>query len=153
VVIAVTVPLLLLLTWIVTSTKQGKAMRATAQDQDAARLMGINVNRTISFTFLVGGALAGAAGLMYQQVVGTTQFNLGFQLGLIAFTSAVLGGIGNLTGAVLGGVLIGLIQGLNDGAPLGLGQQWSQSVVFTILIVLMVFRPSGLLGQTVGEKV
>jgi branched-chain amino acid transport system permease protein len=153
VVIAVTVPLLLLLTWIVTSTKQGKAMRATAQDQDAARLMGINVNRTISFTFMVGGALAGAAGLMYQQVVGTTQFNLGFQLGLIAFTSAVLGGIGNLTGAVLGGVLIGLIQGLNDGAPFGFGQQWSQSVVFTILIVLMVFRPSGLLGQTVGEKV
>jgi branched-chain amino acid transport system permease protein len=152
-VIAVTVPLLLLLTWIVTSTKQGKAMRATAQDQDAARLMGINVNRTISFTFLLGGALAGAAGLMYQQVVGTTRFDIGFQLGLIAFTAAVLGGIGNLTGAVLGGVLIGLIQGLNDGAPHGFGQQWSQSVVFAILIVLMVFRPSGLLGQTVGEKV
>jgi branched-chain amino acid transport system permease protein len=153
VVIAVTVPLLLVLTWIVTSTRQGKAMRATAQDQDAARLMGINVNRTISFTFLIGGALAGAAGLMYQQVIGTTAYNLGYQLGLIAFTSAVLGGIGNLTGAVLGGVLIGLIQGLNDGAPYGLGQAWSQSVVFTILILLMVFRPTGLLGHGPGEKV
>lgn len=153
--VVVTVPLLLVLTWIVTRTKQGKAMRATAQDQDAARLMGINVNRTISFTFLLGGALAGAAGLMYEQVVGTTNYNLGYQLGLIAFTSAVLGGIGNLTGAVLGGVLIGLIQGLNDGLPSGyaLGQQWSQTVVFTILILLMVFRPSGLLGQTAGEKV
>ena len=92
-------------------------MRATAQDQDAARLMGINVNRTISFTFALGGALAGAAGVMYEQTVGTTDYKLGQQLGLIAFTAAVLGGIGNLTGAVLGGLLIGLIQGLNDGLP------------------------------------
>ena len=101
--IGVTVPLLLLMTWIVTSTRQGKAMRATAQDQDAARLMGINVNRTISFTFALGGALAGAAGVLYLQSVGTTRVRPGFQLGLIAFTAAVLGGIGNLTGAVLGG--------------------------------------------------
>jgi branched-chain amino acid transport system permease protein len=153
IVLAVTTPLLLLLTWIVRSTRQGKAMRATAQDQDAARLMGINVNRTISFTFLIGGALAGAAGLMYEQVIGTTRFDLGYQLGLVAFTAAVLGGIGNLTGAVLGGVLIGLIQGLNDGAPYGLGQQWSQTVVFTILIVLLVLRPTGLLGHGSAEKV
>ena len=90
---------------------------------------------------------------MYQQVIGTTSYNLGYQLGLIAFTSAVLGGIGNLTGAVLGGLLIGLIQGLNDGLPLGLGQAWSQSVVFTILILLMVFKPAGLLGKQVTEKV
>src|SRR5262249_40006035 len=128
IVIAITVPVLLLLSWIVTSTRQGKAMRATAQDQDAARLMGINVNRTISFTFLIGGALAGVAGLLYQQVIATTNYNLGFQLGLIAFTAAVLGGIGNLTGAVLGGVLIGLIQGLNDGAAYGLGQRWIRPI-------------------------
>lgn len=153
IIFVVTIPILLLLTWLVTKTKQGRAMRATAQDQDAARLMGINVNRTISFTFGIGGALAGAAGLMYQQVIGTTAYNLGFQLGLIAFTSAVLGGIGNLTGAVLGGLLIGLIQGLNDGLTYGLGQQWSQSVVFTILILLMVFKPAGLLGKNVTEKV
>jgi len=151
VIIAVTAPLLLLMSWIVTKTKTGKAMRATAQDQDAARLMGVNVNRIISFTFALGGALAGAAGLMYQQTIGTTRYDLGFQLGLIAFTSAVLGGIGNLTGAVLGGLLIGLIQGLNDGV--GLGQQWSQSFVFTILILLMVFKPTGLLGHASGEKV
>jgi branched-chain amino acid transport system permease protein len=151
VVLAMAIPLLLLMSWIVTSTRTGKAMRAVAQDQDAARLMGINVNRIISFTFGLGGALAGAAGLMYQQVIGTTRYDLGFQFGLIAFTAAVLGGIGNLTGAVLGGVLIGLIKGLNDGV--GLGQQWSQTVVFTILILLMVFRPTGLLGQTVGERV
>lgn len=150
---AVTVPLLLLLTFIVSKTRQGKAMRATAQDQDAARLMGIDVNRTISFTFAIGGALAGAAGLLYVETIGTTSYNLGYQLGLIAFTSAVLGGIGNLTGAVLGAVLIGLIQGLNDGLPIGLGQQWSQTVVFSILIMLMVFRPAGILGKQVTEKV
>lgn len=148
-----TVPLLLLMSWVVTRTKQGKAMRATAQDQDAARLMGIDVNRTIAFTFAMGGALAGAAGLLYQQSIGTTNYNLGYQLGLIAFTSAVLGGIGNLTGAVLGGVLIGLIQGLNDGLSIGLGQRWSQTVVFTILIMLMVFKPAGLLGKQTTEKV
>ena len=152
IVLAVTVPLLLLMSFIVQRTRRGKAMRATAQDQDAARLMGINVNRTISFTFALGGALAGAAGLMYQQTVGTTAYNLGQQLGLIAFTAAVLGGIGNLTGAVLGGVLIGLIQGLNDGLPM-LGQRWSQTVVFTVLILLMVFKPEGILGRPTTEKV
>lgn len=153
IVASVTIALLILMTWVVTRTRAGRAMRATAQDQDAARLMGINVNRTISFTFALGGALAGAAGVMYQQTIGTTVFNLGFQMGLIAFTAAVLGGIGNLTGAVLGGVLIGLVQGLNDGLPYGLGQRWSQSVVFTVLILVMVFKPTGLLGQNVGEKV
>jgi branched-chain amino acid transport system permease protein len=152
IVLAVTVPLLLLMSYIVQRTRQGKAMRATAQDQDAARLMGINVNRTISFTFALGGALAGAAGLMYQQTVGTTAYNLGQQLGLIAFTAAVLGGIGNLTGAVIGGILIGLIQGLNDGLPM-LGQRWSQTVVFTVLILLMVFKPEGILGRPTTEKV
>jgi branched-chain amino acid transport system permease protein len=146
-------PLLLALNYLVTNTKQGKAMRATSQDRDASTLMGINVNKTIAFTFALGGAMAGAAGLLYQQSVGTTSYNLGFQLGLIAFTSAVLGGIGNLWGAVVGGLLIGLIQGLNDGLPYAFGQAWSQSVVFTILIIILVFKPAGLLGKSVTEKV
>jgi len=153
VVFAVTIPLLLLLSFIVQKTRQGKAMRATAQDQDAARLMGINVNRTISFTFALGGAMAGAAGLLFLETFGTTRYDAGFQLGLIAFTSAVLGGIGNLQGAVLGGILIGLIQGFNDGLPYGFGQKWSQTVVFTILILLMVFKPEGILGKPTIEKV
>jgi branched-chain amino acid transport system permease protein len=151
--LGITVPLLILLTFIVQKTRQGKAMRATAQDPDASRLMGINTNRTIAFTFALGGAMAGAAAIMYLQTNGTTRYDAGFQLGLIAFTAAVLGGVGNLTGAVLGGLLIGLIQGLNDGAPHGLGQEWSQSVVFTILILLMVFRPAGILGSQTMEKV
>jgi branched-chain amino acid transport system permease protein len=153
VVLGVTIPLLLMLSYIVQRTRQGKAMRATAQDQDAARLMGINVNRTISFTFGLGGAMAGAAGLLYLETFGTTRYDAGFQLGLIAFTAAVLGGIGNLQGAVLGGILIGLIQGFNDGLPYGFGQKWSQTVVFTILILLMVFKPEGILGKPTIEKV
>ena len=153
VVLAVTALLLLGLTYIVQRTKQGKAMRATAQDQDGARLMGVNVNATISFTFALGGAMAGAAGVLYMETIGTTRFEAGFQLGLIAFTAAVLGGIGNLVGAVVGGLLIGMIQGLNDGAPYGLGQDWSQTVVFSILILVMVFKPEGLLGRRTTEKV
>lgn len=149
----VTIPLLIALATLVNKTRQGRAMRATAQDKDASRLMGINVDKTIAFTFALGGAMAGAAGLMYSQTVGNVSYNLGFQLGLIAFTSAVLGGIGNLYGAVLGGILIGLIQGLNDGLPIAPGQKWSQSMVFTILILLMVYRPAGLLGVSAKEKV
>jgi branched-chain amino acid transport system permease protein len=152
-VVGLTIPLLIILVTLVNKTRQGRAMRATAQDKDAARLMGIDVNRTISFTFALGGAMAGAAGLMFAQSVGTVAYNLGFQLGLIAFTSAVLGGVGNLNGAVLGGFLIGLIQGFNDGLSFAPGQKWSQTMVFTILILLMVYRPAGLLGKATTEKV
>lgn len=151
VVTGITIPLLLGLNWIIQKTRQGKAMRATAQDQDAARLMGIDVDRTIALTFALGGAMAGAAGLLYLQTFGTTRYDAGFQLGLIAFTAAVLGGIGNLNGAVLGGILIGLVQALND--RFGLGVAYSQTVVFTILILLMVFKPEGILGKPTTEKV
>jgi branched-chain amino acid transport system permease protein len=151
-VVVITIPVLLLLTWLIQRTRQGKAMRATSQDMDASAMMGINVNRTISFTFLIAGALAGAAGLLYALYVTTVRFDQGFQLGLIAFTAAVLGGIGNLPGAVLGAVLIGLIQAFNEGlvwhAP---GSDWTQSIVFTILILILVFRPEGLLGERTPE--
>jgi branched-chain amino acid transport system permease protein len=150
-VVLITIPVLVALTWLVTSTKQGKAMRATSQDQEAAAMMGINVNRTISFTFALGGALAGAAGLLYV-LQFATRYDTGFQLGLIAFTAAVLGGIGNLTGAVLGAVLIGLIQAFNEGLSFGsLGGDWTRSIVFGILIAILVFRPEGLLGERTPE--
>ena len=151
-VVIITVPVLLGLLWLVQQTRQGKAMRATAQDKDAAAIMGINVNRTISFTFLIAGALAGAAGLLYALYVTTVRFDQGFQLGLIAFTAAVLGGIGNLPGAVIGAILNGLIQAFNEGldwhAP---GSDWTQSIVFSILILILVFRPEGLLGEKTPE--
>jgi branched-chain amino acid transport system permease protein len=151
-VLLVTVPVLAVLVWLVRYTKRGRAMRATAQDKDAAAMMGIDVDRTISFTFLVAGALAGAAGVVFTFYGTTIQYNTGFTLGLIAFTAAVLGGIGNLPGAVLGGLLIGFIQDYNEGlswnAP---GSSWTNSIVFSILIVILVFRPQGLLGERTPE--
>jgi branched-chain amino acid transport system permease protein len=152
IVIAITVPLLIVLRWLVQRTKAGKAMRATAQDRDASAMMGINVDRTISFTFALGGALAGAAGAIYALSIGNTKFDVGFRLGLFAFTAAVLGGIGNLSGAVLGGLLLGLIAAYNDGEFLfGLGARWTTTVIFSLLILILVFRPSGLLGEQTPE--
>jgi len=148
IVIAITIPLLVLLSWLVRSTKAGKAMRATAQDQDASAMMGINVDRTISFTFALGGALAGAAGAIYALSIGNTKFDVGFRLGLFAFTAAVLGGIGNLSGAVLGGVVLGLIQAYNEGF---FDARWTTTIVFGTLILILVFRPSGLLGEQTPE--
>jgi branched-chain amino acid transport system permease protein len=146
------IPVLILLVWLVQRTRHGRAMRATAQDQEAAAMMGINVNATISFTFLLAGALAGVAGLLYALYSTNIQFDQGFTLGLIAFTAAVLGGIGNLPGAVLGAIIIGLIQQFNEGltwhAP---GSDWTQSIVFAILILILVFRPEGLLGERTPE--
>ena len=153
IVVIITVPVLLALMWLIRSTKQGKAMRATAQDKDAAAMMGINVNQTISFTFLIAGGLAGAAGLLFALYFGQVRYDTGFQLGLIAFTAAVLGGIGNLPGAVLGALVIGFIQAFNEGltwrSP---GSNWTQSIVFSILILVLVFRPHGLLGERTPEK-
>jgi branched-chain amino acid transport system permease protein len=147
-----TLPVLFGLVYLVQRTRQGKAMRATAQDQDAAAMMGINVNRTISFTFFIAGGLAGVAGLLYAIYTTNIAYDQGFTLGLIAFTAAVLGGIGNLPGAVLGAVLIGLIQQFNEGlswhSP---GSDWTQSIVFSILILILVFRPEGLLGERTPE--
>jgi branched-chain amino acid transport system permease protein len=152
--VVVTVPLLVALLWFVGATKYGKAMRATAQDPDAARLMGINVDQTIRLTFLLGGLMAGAAGLIYALYNGTIRFNQGFTAGLIAFTAAVMGGIGNLKGAVVGGLIIGVIQAISDsGDFLGiqLGPQWTPAVVFGVLIMVMVFRPQGLFGEETRE--
>jgi branched-chain amino acid transport system permease protein len=146
----ITVPLLLALLWFVGQTKYGKGMRATAQDPDAARLMGIDVDRTIALTFMLGGLMAGAAGLIYGLYNQTVQFNMGFTAGLIAFTAAVMGGIGNLKGAVVGGLVIGIIQQTAE-SRLDNGSAWAPAVVFAILIVVMVFRPQGLFGEETRE--
>jgi branched-chain amino acid transport system permease protein len=142
--LGVTLPLVIALTWFIGSTRMGKAMRATAQDPEAARLMGINVNTTISLTFGLGGMLAGAAGLVYALYQTTIWYFQGFEAGLIAFTAAVMGGIGNVRGAVLGGLIIGVIQALADSR---MGPQWTEAVVFGYLILIMVLRPRGLLGE------
>ena len=148
--VLVTIPLVLLLTTFVTRSRLGKAMRATAQDPEAARLMGINVDTTISLTFLLGGLLAGAAGLIYALYQTQVWFFQGFTAGLIAFTAAVMGGIGNLRGAVLGGVIIGVIQQIADNRE-PFGPQWTPAVIFAYLVIIMVFRPQGLLGEETRE--
>jgi branched-chain amino acid transport system permease protein len=146
--LVVTAPLVLLLTGFVARSRLGKAMRATAQDPEAARLMGVNVDTTISLTFLLGGLMAGAAGLIYALYQTTIWFFQGFQAGLIAFTAAVMGGIGNLWGAVLGGLIIGCIQQISDNR---IGSEWTPAIVFVYLVLIMVFRPQGLLGEETRE--
>ena len=148
-VVIITVVCLAALNVIVYRTKLGSAMRATAQDRDAAQLMGINVNKTIAWTFFIGSALAGVAGFVSGLYYGSTFFLNGYRAGLVAFTAAVLGGIGNITGAMLGGFLIGIVEALSTQF---LGDQWSGVVVFSILILILVFRPSGLLGEQLPEK-
>jgi branched-chain amino acid transport system permease protein len=146
--VAATAPLVYLLTAFIARSRLGKAMRATAQDPEAARLMGINVDTTISLTFLLGGMLAGAAGIIYSVYQTDAWFFQGFQAGLIAFTAAVMGGIGNLRGAVLGGLIIGCIQFISDDR---IGPQWTPAIVFAYLVLIMVFRPQGLLGEETRE--
>ena len=141
--------LMLLLTFIIQGTKIGRAMRAVAQDQETALQMGVDVNRIISFTFLLGGVLAGAAAVMYGLFFNNTQFQLGFSAGLQAFTAAVLGGIGNVRGAALGGVFIGILASLTVTYA---GGQWANVGVFTVLVIVLVFRPSGLLGEDTPER-
>lgn len=130
-------------------TRLGRAMRSTAQDREAAELMGVDINQTIAITFFIAAALAGAGGIINGLYFGSVQFNLGFYSGLKAFTAAVLGGIGNTTGAAIGGFVIAFIEVF--AVDLGYSR-WSEVAVFTVLILVLVFRPSGLLGQPTGER-
>jgi branched-chain amino acid transport system permease protein len=138
-----------LLAVFINRTKLGKAMRATAQDRDAAQLMGIDINRTIAATFFIGALLAGAGGMIWGLYYNTIYYQLGFRSGLIAFTAAVFGGIGNIPGAAIGGLVIGLVAAFSDNY---IGSKWTQVVIFGILITVLVFRPTGLLGMRVPEK-
>ena len=157
VVILAAVVMLVALNYLVGSTKVGKAIRAVAQDKNTAALMGINVNAMISLTFLVGGALGGAAGVLYALKFTRIDPFVGFMPGIKAFAAAVLGGIGNLTGALLGGMVLGMIESF-AGAYLGtytmgaFGAEYKDMVAFLILILVIVFRPNGLLGEQVSQK-
>jgi len=133
----------------VQNTKMGKAMRAVAQNRDASKMLGIDIDKVITTTFLIGGGLAGAAGLMAGLYNNTAWWFMGFRAGLQSFTAAVLGGIGNITGGMLGGFLIGLLASFSDGY---LNARWTNAWVFATLVLILLFRPSGLLGEQVGEK-
>jgi len=130
-------------------TRLGKAMRATAQNRDAAKMFGIDIDWVISATFLIGGGLAGAAGLMAGLYNNNAWWFMGFRAGLQSFTAAVLGGIGNILGAMLGGFLIGLLASFSDGY---LNARWTNALVFATLVLILLFRPTGLLGEQTGQK-
>ena len=149
-VVGATIPLMIGLNYFVTRTRWGKAMRATAQDRETAQAMGIDVERTILLTFFVGGALAGAAGLIQGLYYNIGMWWMGYQAGLRAFTAAVLGGIGNMPGAALGGLVIGFLSAWSDQY---ISARWTNAIVFSILILVLVFRPQGLLGDRTPEKV
>ncbi len=148
-VIVLAVALMIALQLFITRTRLGTAMRSTAMDREAAQLMGVNINSTIAITFFIGSALAGAAGVVQTQYLGTTQFDLGFQAGLKAFTAAVLGGIGNTTGAALGGFVIGFLEVISSVYGFG---RWSEAVVFGTLVLVLIFRPTGILGQQLADR-
>ena len=141
--------LMVVLQLFISRTKTGRAMRTTAMDRDASSLMGVDINRTIMITFLIGSGLAGAAGVIHGLYYGNTTFTLGFQSGLKAFTAAVLGGIGNTAGAALGGFLIAFVE--VGAAAFGFGR-WGGAIVFSLLVVFLIFRPTGLLGSSTGDR-
>jgi branched-chain amino acid transport system permease protein len=152
VVIVSAIIVMLVLYFFVMRTKTGKAIRAMSEDKEVASLMGINVDRSIATTFAIGGAAAGAAGLLYALIFGQVQFSMGFVPGIKAFTAAVLGGIGNIPGAMLGGLFLGVIEALFPNLVLdGLGivapNQLADAVAFAMLVFVLIFRPSGILGE------
>ncbi len=147
---AVTIPILTLLVIFIKFSKTGKAMRAVAQSPSAAALMGIDVNKIIGRTFILGGALGGFASVIYALYNNTIHFQMGFRVGMDAFTAAVLGGIGSLPGAMCGGLLIGILRSLSDQY---IATEWTNTVVFAVLILVLLLKPSGILGSNIREKV
>jgi len=150
VIFVVTLTLLALFTWLVTKTSLGRAMRACEQDMKMTSLLGIDVDKTISLTFVIGAALAAVAGMLFLMYYGSINFYIGFNAGVKAFTAAVLGGVGSLPGAVIGGLAIGLIESFWSGYAT---VQYKDVAAFSVLIIVLIFMPTGLLGRADVEKV
>jgi branched-chain amino acid transport system permease protein len=149
-IVATSILLLIVLDTFISKTRIGKAMRATSQDREAAGLMGIDINYVIALAFFIGPALGAVAGVFHGMYYGAVIFNMGFIPGIKSFTAAVLGGIGNLRGAMLGGFLLGIVESLGAGF---LSSGYKDVIAFAILILVLIFRPGGLLGESVVEKV
>jgi branched-chain amino acid transport system permease protein len=146
--LAVAIAMMIGLDWFVNRTRYGRGIRAVAQDANTAALMGVNKSRMILLVFLLGGLMAGMAAVFSDIKSGNTRYNIGFLLGIKAFSAAVLGGIGNLRGAALGGLLLGLVE--NYGSAV-FGSEWRDLIAFFVLIALLMFRPTGLLGESLGR--
>jgi len=148
-IVVLAVAMMVALQLFVRRTRLGRAMRSTAIDREAAQLMGVDINTTIALTFFIGSALAGAAGVAWALNYGHTKFDIGFQAGLKSFTAAVLGGIGNTTGAAIGGFLIAFVEVFSSQPGYA---RWSEAIVFSILILVLVFKPTGIMGQQLAER-
>jgi branched-chain amino acid transport system permease protein len=146
-IVVVSILMMVVLDLFVRRTRMGMGIRAVAEEPDTAAMMGVNRELIIMITFAVGGLMAGAAGLLYALNFGVTQFNVGFIPGIKAFTAAVLGGIGNIRGAMLGGLVLGLVENLGVGC---LSSQWRDVIAFSVLVLVLMFRPTGILGEQVG---
>jgi branched-chain amino acid transport system permease protein len=150
IIVLVTAVIMVLLTLLIKFTKMGKAMRATAQDRDMAMLVGVNVNRVISYTFIIGSALAAIGGVLIASHIGRINFYIGFIVGIKAFTAAVLGGIGSIPGAVLGALVLGWTESLATGY---VSSDYEDVFAFALLVLILIFRPAGLLGKSTVQKV
>jgi branched-chain amino acid transport system permease protein len=148
VIVVAAIAMMVALDQFVRRTRFGRGIRATAQDPESAALMGVNSTRVVQLTFLIGGLMAGAAATLYMMKIGSTRQNAGFLLGVKAFTAAVMGGIGNLRGALLGGLVLGVME--NWGAAV-FGSEWRDVVAFVLLVLILLVRPSGLLGESLGK--
>lgn len=153
VVLVITLPIIFAAIWIITKSKNGLAIRAISDDQSTAQLMGINVGRTVSWTYLIGGACAGAAGVIYAQQFQISNYSLGMEIGLIAYAAAIIGGVGHIKGTVFGGLVIGVVEALSDGVTSGLGYRWSQTAIYAVFILMLVYKPQGLWGTKESENI
>ena len=146
VVLIVTLPIIFAAIWLITKSRNGLAIRAISDDAAISQLMGINVKKTISWTFLVAGACAGSAGVIYAQQFQISNYSLGMEVGLLAYAAAIIGGVGHIKGTVFGGLFVGVVEALSDGVTSGLGYRWSQTAIFAALILMLVYKPEGLWG-------
>lgn len=146
VVLLFTLPTIFLVIWVINKSKHGLAIRAIADDSNTSILMGINVNKTVNWTFIVAGACAGSAGVIFAQQYQISDYRLGMQVGLLAYAAAIIGGVDSIKGTILGGLAIGIVEALSDGVTSGLGYRWSQTAIYGVFILMLVYKPEGIWG-------
>ncbi|MEY4311735.1 MAG: hypothetical protein RLZZ571_505 [Actinomycetota bacterium] len=146
VVLLFTLPAIFLVIWVVNKSKHGLTIRAIADDANTSTLVGVNVNKTVSWTFIVAGACAGSAGVIYAQHYQISNYTLGMQVGLLAYAAAIIGGVDSIKGTILGGLTIGIVEALSDGVTSGLGYRWSQTAIYGVFILMLVYKPEGIWG-------
>ena len=146
VVLLFTLPAIILVIWVINRSKHGLAIRAIADDSSTSVLVGVNVNKSVSWTFIVAGACAGSAGVIYAQQFQVSNYTLGMQVGLLAYAAAIIGGVDSIKGTILGGLTIGIVEALSDGVTSGLGYRWSQTAIYGVFILMLVYKPEGIWG-------